>query len=129
MTTLDRQDLRPLDANHARRRRCEQTAPCGLPTSDDVRTMETFTPARDAFMSKPLPKLPNTRIVNIPAEELPYWARELDIDATGMDEATLRHRLKNECDRLFPIVYADFIRAYNEFIEENGLPLEESSYI
>lgn len=125
MTVLERQDLRPLDANHARHRLSEQPVPDGLPTSDDVRTMKAFTPARDTLMSKPLPKLPNTRIVNIPAEELPYWARELDIDASGMDEATLRLRLKNECDRLFPIVYADYIRAYNEFIEEHGLPLEE----
>ncbi len=82
-----------------------------------------------ATMSKPLPRLPDTRIVNIPTEELPGWARELDIDPTGLDEATLRLRLKEECDRLFPIVYADFIKAYNEMVRRDGFPLAEWSYI
>ncbi len=83
----------------------------------------------EAHMSKTLPRLPDTRIVHIPTKELAGWARELDIDTTGLDEATLRLRLKQECDRLFPIVYADFIKAYNEMLEEDGFPLAEWSYI
>lgn len=80
-------------------------------------------------MTKPSPRLPDTRIVNIPTDELPGWARELDIDPTGLDEATLRFRLKKECERLFPIVHADFIEAYNEMVRRDGFPLAEWSYI
>lgn len=129
MTILERQEKRAPDFNHVCCHLCEPPGPGGLPAADDIRTMGLFTPERTVHMTKPLPKLPNTRIAHIPREELPQWARELDIDATGMDEATLRLRLKDECDRLFPIVHADFIKAYNEMLAEDGFPLAEWSYI
>ena len=129
MGALDDWNAKTIETDHGASMLDKAGCVSGLCAPESMATMLQPLKQGEATMSKPLPRLPDTRIVNIATKELPGWARELDIDPTGLDEATLRLRLKEECDRLFPIVYADFIKAYNEFIREHGFPLAEWGHI
>lgn len=59
------------------------------------------------------------------APDLSAQARALDIDPAGLSDAELRIRIKAERERRWKIEYADFIVAYNEMVERDGLPLAE----
>ena len=51
------------------------------------------------------------------------WA--LGIDVASTCEQALSEAIRAEQRRRWAVENADFIKAYNEFVEKNGLPLEE----
>jgi antitoxin CcdA len=50
-------------------------------------------------------------------------AKELGVNFSQTCERALRQAVQAEKDRQWSIKYADFIDAYNEMIERDGLPL------
>ncbi|MBW9088767.1 type II toxin-antitoxin system CcdA family antitoxin [Rhizobium wenxiniae] len=57
--------------------------------------------------------------------ELLSQARELDINLSRAAEDGIAKAVKAERERRWLEENADAIQAYNEYIEKNGLPLEE----
>lgn len=56
--------------------------------------------------------------------ELVEWAIELDIDPTGLGNEELLRRIKEFQKRWWEIHGADVMKAYNEMIARDGLPLD-----
>lgn len=52
-------------------------------------------------------------------------AKELGINFSQTCERALRQAVQTERDRQWAIEYADFIQAYNEMVERDGLPLAQ----
>lgn len=66
------------------------------------------------------------RATNISLPEDVYKdAKELGINFSQTCEQALRQAVQAERDRQWAIKYADFIRAYNEMVERDGLPLAQ----
>ena len=57
--------------------------------------------------------------------ELLAQARELDINLSRAAEEGIAKAVKTERERRWLEENADAIKAYNDYIEKNGLPLEE----
>ncbi len=56
--------------------------------------------------------------------ELVEWARELDIDPSGLADSELLARIKAVQKRWWELHGAELMRAYNEMIARDGHPLD-----
>ncbi|RKP50792.1 type II toxin-antitoxin system CcdA family antitoxin [Trinickia fusca] len=66
------------------------------------------------------------RATNISLPEDVYKdAKELGINFSQTCERALRQAVQAEKDRQWAIKYADFVHAYNEMVERDGLPLAQ----
>ena len=66
------------------------------------------------------------RATNISLPEDVYKdAKELGINFSQTCERAIRQAVQAEKDRQWAIKYADFIQAYNDMVERDGLPLAE----